>query len=87
MELIKRNFAIDNVEVREAQDGKPSMLTGHAAVFNQWSPNLGSERYPFFERILPGSFKRSIEGDGIDGHGIAVGNNIRSTLHDFDVGR
>jgi len=70
MELIKRNFTIENVILREASDGKPPMLSGHAAVFSQWSPNLGSERWPFFERILPGAFKNSLEGDGIDGHGI-----------------
>lgn len=48
------------VELR-AVDGEPARVDGHAAVYDQWSQDLGG----FRERILPGAFSRALE-DGAD---------------------
>lgn len=42
-------------------DAGEHVIEGHAAVFNSDSVDLGG----FVERIAPGAFKRSIEGDGL----------------------
>lgn len=49
-------------EVR-AEDGKPSRITGYAAVFNKRSVNFGSKDYPFFEIIEPGAFREVLKDD------------------------
>lgn len=55
-----RRLPVEDVEIREADDGSMS-LRGYAAVFNSLSePIFGM----FRERIAPGAFKRSIaDGD------------------------
>ena len=40
------------------------MIEGHAAVFNQWSEELGY-LFPFKERVLPGAFTESIQNDDV----------------------
>lgn len=45
----------------DTRPGKPPVLEGHAAVFNEDSQNLGG----FIERIEPGAFARTIE-EGAD---------------------
>lgn len=49
-------------EVR-AEDGKPSRITGYAAVFNKRSVNFGSKDYPFYEIIEPGAFREVLKDD------------------------
>lgn len=39
-----------------SEDGEPARIVGHAAVFNQWSQDLGG----FRERIAPGAFTRTL---------------------------
>ena len=50
----------DGLEVRDAAEGGPT-ITGHAAVFNKWSEDLGGYR----EKISPGAFAKTI-ADGAD---------------------
>ena len=40
------------------------VIEGHAAVFNQWSEELGYI-FPFKERVLPGAFTESIGSDDV----------------------
>ena len=51
---------IDAVELRFAAD-EPAKLVGHAALFNNVSPDLGG----FRERIKPGAFTDSLANDDI----------------------
>lgn len=55
---MERRLIDAQMEVRAA-DGEPLRMVGYAAVFNQWSEDLGG----FRERIAPGAFKRTLEGD------------------------
>lgn len=48
-----RDVEIENVEIRE---GGTAMITGHAAVFDKLSQDLGG----FREKIAPGAFQRSL---------------------------
>lgn len=50
--------ALGRVQVRAAAGGPPA-ITGHAAVFDQLSEDLGGWR----ERILPGAFARVLRND------------------------
>lgn len=53
----KREFRTFPIQVRKKGDqGQPSQVEGHAAVFNQLSVDFGGWR----ERIMPGAFKRAI---------------------------
>ncbi len=52
----QRVFPLSSVEVRAATDGQPAHIIGHAAVYNRWSVDLGG----FKERVLPGSFAKSL---------------------------
>ena len=64
----RRVFAIDGIEIRK--DGEhPVELTGHAAVFNKLSLDLGG----FRERIKRGTFKDTLAND--DPRGIWNHNN------------
>jgi len=51
-----RIFPLSSVEIRAASDGKPERIVGHAAVYNNWSEDLGG----FKERVMPGAFDKSI---------------------------
>jgi HK97 family phage prohead protease len=44
------------IELREAGEGSMPRMSGHAAVYNRWSEDLGG----FKERVLPGAFDKSI---------------------------
>ena len=56
MNIERRDFAIDDVQVVTRDDDGGNIITGHAAVFNRTSENLGG----FVERIAPGAFKGSL---------------------------
>jgi HK97 family phage prohead protease len=47
------------VELRAGEDGKPPTLTGHFAVFDQWTEIASSWEGNFMERLSPGSFKKT----------------------------
>lgn len=59
---IERRFipAAGNLEFRDAADGDPTMLVGHAAVFDEIA-DLGY----FRERIARGAFSRAISEDDV----------------------
>lgn len=59
-DIERRTFAVDGLAV-ETREGKPALITGHAAVFNSLSENLGG----FRERIAPGAFTQAIAEDDI----------------------
>lgn len=51
----------------QPEDGTESscpIIEGHAAVFNQWSENLGGI-FPFKEKVIPGAFRDSINVDDV----------------------
>ncbi len=48
-------------EMRVKDNNGKSIVEGHAAVFNQWSENLGF----FTERVLPGAFTKTIKDDDV----------------------
>jgi HK97 family phage prohead protease len=58
METERRNFTLDSLEVRR-KAGEVPRIRGYAAVFDALSDDLGG----FRERIDPGAFAGSIEGD------------------------
>ncbi len=57
---IERRFMLADLTL-ETREGKPPMLRGHAAVFNQLSEDLGG----FREQIAPGAFLEAIEKDDV----------------------
>lgn len=60
MQIERRAFALDGVELRAA-DGGGQILRGHAAVFNLLSDDLGG----FREKISPGAFVKAIAEDDV----------------------
>ncbi len=58
MKAEKRTYN-STMEIRSAEDGKPTVLRGHAAVFDSLSENLGG----FREKIAPGAFDEVLEND------------------------
>jgi HK97 family phage prohead protease len=48
------------VELRAAGDGAMPILAGHFAVFNQWTRIDSAWEGTFMERLLPGSFRKTI---------------------------
>ena len=59
--LIERRVStIVRLEIRQSKS-EPAKIVGHAAVFNQWSENLGG----FKEKIAPGAFAKSIKSDDV----------------------
>jgi HK97 family phage prohead protease len=61
MPEFERRFATFDVLKVERKKDEPAQITGHAAVFDQLSENLGG----FFERIAPGAFVEAIEKDDV----------------------
>jgi HK97 family phage prohead protease len=56
----RRSIAVTNLRVKR-EDGKPTQIAGHAAVFDQLSRTLTTRKgVKFREKISPGAFKRSI---------------------------
>lgn len=54
----KHEFRTFPIELRKKkEDGKPTEITGHAAVFNEMSVEL----WGWYERIMPGAFTRAIK--------------------------
>ena len=70
------------LESPELRASAGNTLEGHAAVFNQWSRDLGG----FREKILPGAFARSILTDNVialwshDQHSIPLARNKSGSL-------
>lgn len=56
----RRGFTVEDLLV-EHRDGKPSLIRGHAAVFNTLSEDLGG----FREQIAPGAFAEAIGKDDV----------------------
>lgn len=56
----ERRAGVNQIEIR-AEGEQPRQIYGYAAVFNQWSNDLGG----FRETIRPGAFKDTIEKDDI----------------------
>ena len=55
-----RTFALDEKSFETREDGT-RRIVGHAAVFNQWSEDLGG----FREQIAPGAFADAINADDV----------------------
>jgi len=58
MKIDYRQIPVEDLEVREADDGRLT-LSGYAAVFNRNSENLGG----FTEILRPGCFRKVLGGD------------------------
>ncbi len=59
MNLERRFFTLNNLEVRAAGDNQPRMIRGHAAVFNSLSQVI----FGFREQVLPGAFTETLGDD------------------------
>lgn len=59
-EMERRSWPLERLEIR-AGEGSPAVVEGYAAVFNQFSVDLGGWR----ERIAPGAFERSLAANDI----------------------
>jgi HK97 family phage prohead protease len=57
----QRDYAFDRIEVRDAGEGTPPAIVGHAAVFDQLSEDLGG----FREIIKPGSFLAALAASDV----------------------
>lgn len=55
----ERRICTAKLEVRDGQEGEGPLVAGYAAVFDQWSENLGG----FVERIERGFFEPVLESD------------------------
>jgi HK97 family phage prohead protease len=78
-EMIERRFVTAELRVIDSDDG--SMIEGYAAVFNEWSEDLGG----FRERIRPGAFARTIREADVRGlwqhdPNFVLGRNLAGTL-------
>lgn len=63
--LLRAYCAPDAVELRDTGDGDGNTLTGHFAVFNEWTEINSRYEGNFVERIAPGAFARTIERDSV----------------------
>ncbi|MBF0358872.1 MAG: HK97 family phage prohead protease [Magnetococcales bacterium] len=59
-EIERRAFTVTGMKI-ETRDGDKKTITGHAAVFNELSQDLGG----FREQIAPGAFKEAIGQDDV----------------------
>lgn len=80
MKLERRAFTVDGLKVEKRDDGSRK-ITGHAAVFNQLSHDLGG----FREQISPGAFAKAIESDDVRAlfnhdPNVILGRNLAGTL-------
>lgn len=80
MDIERRAFALDGVSC-EKRDNGPTVLKGHAAVFDSLSEDLGG----FRERIAPGAFTEAIQTDDVRAllnhdPNILLGRNRSKTL-------
>ena len=57
--LLRAYCADDAVEIRSASDG-PDVMTGHFAVWDQWTTINSRFEGHFLEQLAPGAFDRSI---------------------------
>ena len=79
-------LAVGGLEVRAGDGEKPAQLTGHAAVFNEWtsiSSWWGSSLWD--ERIAPGAFKKTIREADVRAlwnhdQNVVLGRNKAGTL-------
>jgi hypothetical protein len=64
--LERRTVNLEKLRVTRQTDEESQLLVieGHAAVFNQWSEELGVW-FPFREKVLPGAFADTIKTDDI----------------------
>lgn len=60
-EIERRVISFSDFEVREATEDEPPVIRGYAAVFNEWSEDLGG----FVEMIEPGAFGEAISRDDV----------------------
>lgn len=60
MDMERRAFALDAIQIETRDDGKRRLI-GHAAVFNSLSEDMGG----FREQILPGTFAEAIQSDDV----------------------
>lgn len=77
----RRVVSVANFEVREATGDEPPVISGYAAVFNEWSEDLGG----FVEKIEPGAFSGAISRDDVRAlvnhdANYVLGRNIAGTL-------
>lgn len=84
----RRTFEIDDLRAQPNDDGLP-IIRGHAAVFNQWSGDLGG----FREQVAPGAFIESLDTDDVRAlfnhdSAIVLGRNRSGTLrmHEDETG-
>lgn len=59
-DIERRFYTVDDLKIETRADGTRRM-TGHAAVFNQLSEDLGG----FREQIAPGAFAEAVAGDDV----------------------
>jgi HK97 family phage prohead protease len=55
---------VSRAQPEEGAEATGPIIEGHAAVFNQWSENLGG-MFPFKEKVIPGAFRDSINVDDV----------------------
>jgi uncharacterized protein len=58
-----RTVGIEGLEIRTAEDGRPTTISGYAIVFDSWSEVMTDGRgRPFRERFASGAFDRALAG-------------------------
>lgn len=56
----RRAYTGDRPEIREAADGTPSTLVGHASVFDQWTTLYKGRYWIWREIVRPGAYANAI---------------------------